>query len=212
MKHIYFYKMERKKWTPKAQITDDVLRFREKRKWQVTLRRYVLEKNLSPSYAIYFGLCIEEFRKWIEIQFSGELSWDNFGTSWQFDHIVPIAYFDFKVENDLLLCWNFINIRVENLESVKAPGNKIEVVAVKRYFESLFSKTGFSLCLKMIDKIDQIEKSNIVSEMEVVNYIIQNKQNLEIISTLDKEEFNSLNAGTNLEDILLEREILKKFG
>jgi len=204
--------MERKKWTPKTEITDDILKFREKRKWQVTLRRYVLEKNLSPSYAIYFGLSIDEFRKWIELQFTGELNWDNFGTSWQFDHIVPVGYFDFNIEEDLLLCWNFINIRVQNIESVKASGNKIELIAVKPYFNRLFSGTGYSVCLKMIDKIDKIEKSNVISETEIENYIIQNKNNLEIISTLDKEEFNSFNSGTSLEDILLEREILNKFG
>jgi hypothetical protein len=204
--------MERKKWTPKAEITDELLRFREKRKWQVTLRRYVLEKNLSPSYAIYFGLSIKEFRKWIELQFTGELSWQNFGTSWQFDHIVPVAYFDFTIEHDLLLCWNFINIRVENIKSAKMPGNKIEVIAAKSYFESLLSKTGYSLCIKMIDKINEIERSNIISERKIEEYIIKNKESLEIISTLDKEEFNSLNTGTSLGDILLEREILKKFG
>jgi len=204
--------MERKKWTPKAEITDELIRFREKRKWQVALRRYVLEKNLSPSYAIYFGLSIKEFRKWIELQFTGELSWQNFGTSWQFDHIIPVAYFDFTVEHDLLLCWNFINIRVENIESGKTTGNKIEVIAAKAYFECFFIKTGYSFCIKMIDKIEQIEKLNITSEMKIEEYIIENKESLEITSTLDKEEFNSLNTGTSLEDILLEREILKKFG
>ncbi len=204
--------MERKKWTKAVQITDKVLRFREKRKWQVTLRRYVLEKTLSPSYAIYFGLSIEEFRKWIELQFTAGLNWNNFGTSWQFDHVVPLAYFDFTVENDLLLCWNFINIRVQNIEIGKTPLNKIEVIAVKPYFEYLLNKTGFSLCLKMIDKINQIINANIIGETEIERYIIQNKADLEIISTLDREEFNSLNTGTSLEDILLEKEILKKFG
>lgn len=204
--------MERKKWTKAVQITDEVLRFREKRKWQVTLRRYVLEKTLSPSYAIYFGLSIEEFRKWIELQFTAGLNWNNFGTSWQFDHVVPLAYFDFTVENDLLLCWNFINIRVQNIEIGKTPLNKIEVIAVKPYFEYLLNKTGFSLCLKMIDKINQIINANIIGETEIERYIIQNKADLEIISTLDREEFNSLNTGTSLEDILLEKEILKKFG
>lgn len=204
--------MERKKWTPKAEINDDILRFREKKKWQVTLRRYVLEKNVSPSYAFYFGLTIQEFRKWIELQLIGELCWDNFGKSWQFGHILPIAYFDFSVEEDLLLCWNFINIRVLNNKAGKKNGNKIDVIAVKPYFENLFSKTGNTFCLKMIDKIGQIERANIIEETDIENFIIQNKVDLEIISTLDTEEFNSLNTGNNLDDILLERKIIKKFG
>ena len=70
--------------------------FNEKRKWQIALRRYVLEKNKSSQYARYFGLPIYMFRNWIELQFDESLNWDNFSTAWQFDHIVPIALFDLK--------------------------------------------------------------------------------------------------------------------
>ena len=204
--------MERKKWTAKSEITDSLLKFREKRKWQLALRRYVLEKNISATYAFYFGLGIEQFRKWIEIQFTEELNWENFGTAWQFDHIVPVAYFDFSIEDDLILCWNFINIRVERIEPNKNRGNRIDVMAVKPYFEALYGKTAYSLCLKMIDKISKIEVSNIVSEPAIESFIINHKEHLEIVSSFNKEEFNGLNMGMSLDDILLEREIIKKFG
>lgn len=204
--------MNRKKWTPKLEITDSLLKFREKRKWQLALRRYILEKNVSSGYAFYFGLGIDEFRKWIEIQFTGELNWENFGTAWQFDHIVPIAYFDFSKEEDLLLCWNFINIRVEKVELNEVRGKRIDVLAAKPYFEALYNKTGYSFCPKMISKINQLEASNISSEPAIEDFIIQNKGHLELISTLSKEEFSQLNMGKAIKDILLEREIIKKYG
>ncbi|MEP7107543.1 MAG: hypothetical protein ABI760_06160 [Ferruginibacter sp.] len=204
--------MERKKWTPKAEITDALLKFREKRKWQLALRRYVLEKNKSPAYGFYFGLVIEDFRKWIEIQFTEELNWENFGSAWQFDHIVPVVYFDFSLESDLILCWNFINIKVERFEIDNKRVNRIDEIAVKPYFESLYNKTGYTLCLKMINKIERIEILNIVGEPKIEGFIIKNKEQLETISSLSKEEFNRLNMGVSLGDILLEREILKKFG
>ena len=75
--------MPRKKWTPHEEVTGSVLTFREKRKWQIALRRYVLEKNKSSFYAPYFGLGIETFRKWIEVQFDSETNWENFSESWQ---------------------------------------------------------------------------------------------------------------------------------
>jgi hypothetical protein len=204
--------MSRKKWTPKEEVTDSLLKFREKRKWQLALRRYVLEQNKNSAYAYYFGLGIEEFRKWIEIQFTEELSWENFGTAWQFDHIVPVAYFDFAIEEDLLLCWNFINIRVERIELNKVRGNRIDVMSVRPYFEALYKKTGYAFCLKMLDKINIIDVSNIVSEPVIEDFIIQNKTHLELVSTLSKEEFSLLNLGKSINDILLEREIIKKFG
>ena len=204
--------MTRKKWTAKAEVTDAVIKFREKRKWQQALRRYVLEKNACEGYAMYFGLNIESFRRWIEIQFTDELNWNNFASAWQFDHIVPIAYFDFNNEDDLRLAWNFVNIRVEKLDLNKATGNRIDVIAVKSYFEVLFAKTGYFVCEKMLVKIDEIEISNIVSEPNIEQFIIDRKEEFELIATLNKAEFAKLNSGILLEDILLEREILKKFG
>lgn len=204
--------MSRKKWTPQEEVTDSLLKFREKRKWQLAFRRYVLEKQPSPQYGPYFGLSIEDYRKWMELQFTGSLSWDNFGTQWQFDHIVPVTYFDYSIEEDLKLCWNFINIRVEKLELNKNRGHRVDVLAVKAYFENLHNKTGYALCLKMIDKINSIEISNIISEPHLENFIIENKSYLETLEMLTPAEFNSLNTGMTVEDILLEREILKKYG
>lgn len=204
--------MGRKKWTPKLEITDELLKFREKRKWQLALRRYVLEKKPAYAYAPYFGLDVEGFRQWIALQFTTELNWANFATAWQFDHIVPVTYFDFSDEADLLLCWNFVNIRVERLGLNKARGNRMDVLAVKPYFQDLYNKTGYNFCQKMIDKLAIIEVSNIESDPEIEKFIIKNKEHLEMIATLNSEEFARFNQGVSVKNILLEREILKKFG
>ena len=204
--------MTRKKWTAKEEVTEADIRFREKRKWQQALRRYVLQKNVSEGYAMYFGLDIDSFRKWIEIQFTEGLNWNNFASVWQFDHIVPLAYFDFNKEEDLKLAWNFINIRVEKYDLNKLRGNKIDVITVKAYFEDLYAKTKYSFCTKMLAKIVKIEVSNIVSEPKIEQFIINRKEELELLSTLTPSEFAQLNRGIPLPDILLEKEILRKFG
>jgi predicted Zn-dependent protease with MMP-like domain len=64
----------------------------------------------------------------------------------------------------------------------------------------------------MLEKIATIEISNIESHPAIENFIIDNKDLLEHISGFDHEEFNSLNKGTTPQEILLEREILRKFG
>ena len=200
--------MERKKWTPKAAITAEILKFREKRKWQLALRRYILEKKASAAYAPYFGLDVEGFREWIELQFTKGLNWDNFGGAWQFEHIVQVNFFDFSIQEDLLLCWNFINIRVEKLQE-NASG--IGTFAVKPYFESLYNKTGHGLCLKMLEKISQFELSKSLSNPAIEQFIIDNKDRIASLSTFGQYEFAKINQGIPLTDILMEREILKKF-
>jgi hypothetical protein len=204
--------MERKKWTAKKDVTEALLKFNEKRKWQLALRRYVLEKKAASAYAPYFGMDVNGFREWIALQFTEDLNWNNFGTAWQFDHIVPVTYFDFEKEEDLKLCWNFINIRVEALTLNKNRGNRIDVLAVKPYFQDLYNKTGYEFCLRMIKKLTEIVVSNIQSDPAIENFIINNREHLENIASLSKDEFEKLNQGISLRDILLEREILKKFG
>lgn len=203
--------MARKRWTPQTEITESLIRIREKKKWQLSYRRYVLEKLPSESYAPYFGLDIETLRNWFELQFTDDLAWDNFGKAWQFEHIVPATYFDYSNEADLLLCWNFINIRVEKLEQGKTGEHRINPLAVRSYFQVLYNKTSFPFCLKMLEKIAAIE-ATVEHSPTIESFIIDNKDLLEHISGFDHEEFNSLNKGSTPQDILLEREILRKFG
>jgi hypothetical protein len=63
----------------------------------------------------------------------------------------------------------------------------------------------------MLNKIETIEISNIECNPPIENFIITNKELLENISSFNQEEFNRLNQGMTVKDILLEREILKKF-
>jgi len=204
--------MQRKKWTAKTEVTDELLLFREKRKWQLALRRYIIEKKPSHTYTPYFGLDINSYRKWIELQFTPGLNWENFASKWQFDHIVPVAYFDFNVEEDLKLCWNFINMRVEKLELNKNRGNRVDVMAVKSYFLDLYNKTGHVYCSRMLEKLKQIELSAIGNNHAIEDFINRNKKYIDTLATLNEDEYASLNQGKPVKDILLEREILKKFG
>ena len=200
--------MERKKWTAKKTVTESYQKFKDKRKWQLGLRRYILERNPSQFYAPYFGLGIEDFRNWIEIQFTEDLTWENFGSTWQFDHIVPISYFDFDVEEDLKLGWNFINIAVQ---STATEGRKVDILAVKPYFERLHEKTGYDRCLRMVEKISSIQLANMVNVPAVEAFIVSNKEKIEELKSFDASDFYNLNKGTSFDDILTEKAIFKKF-
>jgi hypothetical protein len=202
--------MARKRWTPQTDITDSLIRIREKKKWQLGFRRYVIEKKPSEAYAPYFGLDIETLREWFTIQFTEDLNWDNFGKAWQFDHIIPTSYFDFTNEEDLRLCWNFVNIHVARLEEGKAE-RSVDPLSTKAYFKSLAEKTGSSLCIKMLAKIEEIEHTQPLNHSAIEQFLIKRSAEIETKQTLSSEEFTQLNQGTNLTDLLLEREILRKF-
>jgi hypothetical protein len=203
--------LARKRWTQKKDITPELLKFREKRKWQIALRRYVLEKNPCPFYAPYFGLDIENLRKWFEFQFEKDLGWDDFGKKWQFDHIIPVTYFDFSDDTDLKLCWNFTNIRVEEFQRNKDRGNRVDVLAAKGYFEELYKKTLYVPCFKLLEKIDKIQLSIIVSSEKQQAFITQNKDYLDMVENYSAFEFELLNSGRSVTEVEKEINLLKNF-
>jgi hypothetical protein len=192
--------------------TAALLKFREKRKWQIALRRYVIEKALSKTYAPYFGLDIKNMRLWFEYQFTNGIGWESFGKEWQFDHIIPVTYFDFTVEDELRLCWNFTNIRVEAIQKNKERGARLDVLAAKGYFKRLFEETGYEVCQKLLEKIDIIELSEFVSTDAQRNFISTHKEYLKMIKGYTAFEFELLNIGRTIEEVNKEIDILRKFG
>jgi len=204
--------MEENNQVPDQEASSSAFKFKEKRKWQIALRRYILQNNQTSAYAPYFGLDIQSFRNWIELQFTEGLNWDNFGTAWQFDHIVPVTFFDFEQEQDLYLCWNFINIRVERLGEQNNKANKTALLVVRNYFEDLFNKTDFQVCRQMVDRIQQMEAAVIMYNPKQENYLKENKGKVEALIGLTAGEMSLFNQGASLKDILLQKEILKKFG
>jgi hypothetical protein len=67
----------------------------------------------------YVGCNIPFFKKWIEYQFDEHMSWDNMGSYWEFDHVIPCASFDFSNEKDIFKCYNWTNIRpLESKENI----------------------------------------------------------------------------------------------
>jgi hypothetical protein len=208
---IYLRFMPRKRWSSQKEVTPDLLRTREKRKWQIALRRYVLEGNPCVSYAPYFGLDISNFKKWISLQFADNIGWDNFGSLWQFEHVVPLAYFDFSSEEDLKLCWNFINIRIALVKEGKEKNNISILSSAKAYFESLHQATGYFLCEKMISRINQVEQTKTIFPEKEQDFLLQNKEYLALIYDYSAFEFELLNSGRNISEVIKEINFLKKF-
>lgn len=194
-----------------ADASPELLRFREKRKWQIALRRYVLERNLCVDYAPYFGLDINNMRQWFEYQFKPGTGWGDFAKSWQFDHIIPVTYFDFSIKDELKMCWNFTNIRVEEFQLNKNRGNRPDILAAKDYFKELYEKTNYPMCLKLLKKIDTIELSEIISTEGQQNFISEHKAYLDMIENYTSFEFELLNTGRSIEEVKKEIEFLKKY-
>lgn len=205
--------MPRKKPVIKEDITPSLLKFREKRKWQINLRRYVIQKSLCPYYAPYFGLDIENIRRWFEYQFINGQSWENFGVKWQFDHIIPVTYFDFSVEEELKTCWNFTNLRVGSVQQNKEGGsNRLDMLAARNYFRELYTATQYKPCYHLLLKIDQIEISERLQTDAQQKFIRERLDYLQMIDGYTAFEFELLNSGRSIDEVKKEIDFLARLG
>jgi len=58
----------------------------------------------------YIGCNVPFLREWFEFNFTEEMSWDNYGSYWSIDHVIPVKNFDLTNQEEALLCWNWTNL------------------------------------------------------------------------------------------------------
>jgi hypothetical protein len=201
--------MARKQWTPQTDLTEADLLAKEKKKWQLGFRRFVLEGSPSTEYAPYFGLDSKGIRAWLEAQFDADIQWENFGKVWQFEHVLPLAYLNLSNEADLRLGWHCINIRPERID---LPRERPSLAQIKQYFDSLYKASGLSICAAILERIAQIPDQPIEISEGQKQFLLNNLKQLEAARHFDQADFLRLHEGNSIDDLLLEKEILKKFG
>ncbi|MBI5371082.1 MAG: hypothetical protein HZA79_03535 [Sphingobacteriales bacterium] len=202
--------MTRKRYT-KQEESPETLKIREKKKWQIALRRYVLERHPCAAYASYFGLDITNMRSWFESQFKEGIGWEDFGKKWQFDHIIPVAYFDFTREEDLKACWGFPNLSIEYIPESKETGKGFNMLAARNFFQTLWEKTHYAPCKALLSKLTQLEDTERLPLEPRERFIREKIEYLSLLEGYTQYEFGLLNSGKSPADIEKEVRFLKNF-
>jgi hypothetical protein len=104
-------------------------------------------KGIDTSYKTLVGCSEEILKKWLEFQFDGQMTWDNLGTYWHIDHILPINKFDLDSNPDAkFICFNW-----KNLQPLPAFENqsKSDSIQLHYYFNSIVTIHRFIQCEKL---------------------------------------------------------------
>jgi hypothetical protein len=140
------------------------------------------------------------------------VNWTSFGKNWQFDHVIPVSWFDFTDDQDLKLCWNFINLRVGHFRDNTEKGQKTDLSVAKAYFKDLFEATSFPVCMDLIKKAERIEESCLLPAAPQQRFLNEHSEYLQSINGYAREEFELLNQGRTVEEVRKEIEFAKRFG
>lgn len=67
--------------------------------------------DATSSFSSVVGCTRAQFKKHLEVQFKRGMTWENYGTHWHVDHILPCASFDHSNPRHVKQCWHYTNLR-----------------------------------------------------------------------------------------------------
>jgi len=158
-----FLREQKTEWCRNERLTN--INYRLKKSLAARLRN-VLNKNDTTMN--YIGCNIQYLREWFEYNFNSEMSWENYGSFWSIDHIIPVCKFDLTIEDEKLKCWNWSNLmpvtikynsskKEIDINQVNFILNKIQKFKEEGSTTKWFSEE-FILCLQLAE-----EKANMNS-------------------------------------------------
>lgn len=83
--------------------------FRIKMNLRNRARKMMVSNQVSISRAI--GCNSEQLRKHFESQFKPGMTWDNYGSHWVIDHIIPLSAYDLSIPEHVLEANHYTNLQ-----------------------------------------------------------------------------------------------------
>ena len=100
-----FLREQKTEWCKNKSKTN--INYRLKKSLAYRLRNVLFKTDTTMNY---IGCNIQYLREWFEFNFTSEMNWNNYGSFWSFDHIIPVRKFDLTIEDEKLKCWNWTNL------------------------------------------------------------------------------------------------------
>lgn len=157
---------------------------RIKKKHQIAFRRWINYRSPGIIISSFIGADRSTVREWISQRMIEGMTWNNYGSEWVIDHIVPFRFFDVKNEEDLKVCWHYKNLmplfKRDNL-------NKESNVFFAFILLNKIKGTDFfynKLYERILPEIDLMDK-----------YISNYEKNYTIYNSLGTEDNNVINGG-----------------
>jgi hypothetical protein len=111
-----------RKWKEKKRSTDINYKLQSNisRRIRYELNTLLKGKKVKRTTK-YLGCSIEELKVFLEKKFTNGITWENYGSIWHIDHIIPCSSWNFTSEFDSKCCWNY-----RNLQPMLASQNQIK--------------------------------------------------------------------------------------
>lgn len=121
--HARYVKEQYHKLKNDPERTEEFTKFKIQKNMSRRLRE-ILGQDKSERCMDYVGCSLDDFKKHIESTMTDDMSWENYGTLWHIDHIIPCVAFDATDPFELKVCWHFSNLRaLDACENIRKKGS-----------------------------------------------------------------------------------------
>lgn len=135
------YKPKKNEWIKNRRQTDPSFRIAyalRTRLYDGIVRKYKASK--SASTATLLGMDAEMTRHWLEFQFEPGMSWANYGTDWEIDHVLPLSRFDLTDPDQQRIACGWTNLQPKHKVHNRSKGSQI---VLHDFFNTLVSAHRF---------------------------------------------------------------------
>lgn len=104
---------------------------------------YCIRKDKSTMK--YIGCDLDFLKKWLESLFTEEMTFDNYGSYWQVDHVIPCSKYNLENENEIYDCFMWTNLQpLETKENLSKSGS-INNSLIKSHYKKVkkFAKENY---------------------------------------------------------------------
>jgi hypothetical protein len=84
-----------------------------------------IKRGGSRSISSLTGCTANQLKRHLESGFKRGMTWDNHGTYWHVDHILPVASFDHTDPKQVAQCWHWTNLRPLDAKTNIRKGDRI---------------------------------------------------------------------------------------
>jgi hypothetical protein len=111
--------------------------FRIKKVLRTRIRKVLKGQTKHGKSLDLLGCKLDFYMKWMEYQFTADMTWDNYGTIWNIDHVRPCSSFDLSDIHQQVCCFNWKNTRplYKNLNETK--NDKIDTEIICQHKETV---------------------------------------------------------------------------
>lgn len=85
------------------------------------------------------GCNSQEYFNWLQYNFNDSINFENHGTFWHIDHVIPISTFNFENEDEQLLAFNWRNTTPLSAKENSSKNNRLVSSQIEEHFKKLIS-------------------------------------------------------------------------